>query len=290
MFIVSKYATKKGLLKYWIAGLLRKIPLRQAPKEVPYSCCFDRIYGYYTGQMNPSFDKKSSIQTIRERFDQDVERFSNLDTGQAAVMDAPLLLELISKLAVAVVPQAENLLDIGCGAGNNTIKIVREKRGLNCDLVDLSLPMLERAKERLEKEDAGTVRIFQGDFRTLDLPANHYDLIVAAAVLHHLRDDQDWVDGFSNLCSLLKPNGALFVSDLFSHEDETVHRTLWNRYGEYLKSRGGEEYRDRVFNYIEQEDSPRDLTYQIELLRKVGFRKIDILHKNSCFGAYAAIK
>jgi tRNA (cmo5U34)-methyltransferase len=33
-----------------------------------------------------------------------------------------------------------------------------------------------------------------------------------------------------------------------------------------------------------------DLTFQIELLRKTGFWKIDILHKNSCFGAYVAIK
>lgn len=240
--------------------------------------------------MKTPFEKKSSIQTIKERFDQDVERFSNLNTGQAATIDAPLVLELISKLAAAVVPHAENLLDIGCGAGNNTIKILREKPGLNCDLLDLSLPMLERAKERLAKEQTGTVRVFQGDFRTLELPENHYDLIVAAAVLHHLRDDADWAISFAKIHRLLKPGGALFVSDLMFHEEEAVHQAMWSRYGEYLKALGGEAYRDKVFDYIDAEDSPRDLTFQIELLRKTGFRKIDILHKNSCFGAYVAIK
>ncbi|MCB0197511.1 MAG: class I SAM-dependent methyltransferase [Anaerolineae bacterium] len=240
--------------------------------------------------MKTPLEKKSSTQTIQERFDNDVERFSNLDTGQQAVIDAPLMLDLISALSIQIVPHAQNILDIGCGAGNNTIKIVREKAGLNCDLVDLSLPMLERAEERLRQEETGAIRTFQGDFRSLDLPDDHYHLIVAAAVLHHLRDDQDWLDGFTKIYDLLKPGGALFVSDMFFHEDAVVHQVMWDRYGAYLSSLGGDEYRQKVFDYIDYEDSPRDLTYQIELLRKVGFRKIDVLHKNSCFGAYVAIK
>ena len=34
--------------------------------------------------------KKSTVDEIRERFDNDVERFSNLATGQSATIDAPL--------------------------------------------------------------------------------------------------------------------------------------------------------------------------------------------------------
>ena len=242
-----------------------------------------------TGMKTP-LGKKSSTQTIQERFDNDVERFSNLDTGQRAVIDAPLILDLISALSIQLVPHAQNILDIGCGAGNNTIKIVREKAGLNCDLVDLSQPMLARAEHRLSQENTGVIRTFHGDFRTLDLPQDHYDLVVAAAVLHHLRDDQDWLEGFSKIYSLMRTGGALFVSDLFFHEHEIVHQVMWDRYGEYLTSLGGEEYKQQVFGYIDIEDSPRDMTFQIELLRQVGFRKIDVLHKNSCFGAYVAIK
>jgi tRNA (cmo5U34)-methyltransferase len=33
---------------------------------------------------------KSSVDEIRRRFDADVERFSNLDTGQSSTVDAPL--------------------------------------------------------------------------------------------------------------------------------------------------------------------------------------------------------
>ncbi len=70
---------------------------------------------------------------------------------------------------------------------------------------------------------------------------------------------------------------------------------MWRRYGQYLAALkgGGEEgerYRETVFAYIEQEDTPRPLFYQLDLLRRAGFARIEVLHKNSCFAAYGAIK
>ena len=47
---------------------------------------------------------KSTVEQIRARFDNDVERFSNLETGQSATIDAPLVLELISQAATATNP------------------------------------------------------------------------------------------------------------------------------------------------------------------------------------------
>ena len=234
--------------------------------------------------------KKSTIEEIRARFDADVERFSNLETGQQAVIDTPLMLELISQAAARVKPDAGNLLDIGSGAGNNTISILRLLPGLNCDLVDLSLPMLGRARERLACENAGDVRIFHGDFRDAALPASHYDIIVAAAVLHHLRDDADWESCFRKIYGLLKPGGVFLVSDMVWSGSPALHALEWERYGTYLESLGGAEYRNKVFAYIDKEDSPRSVSYQLELMKKCGFEETDVLHKNACFAAYAGIK
>ena len=66
---------------------------------------------------------KSTVKEIKERFDNDVERFSNLDTGQIATIDAQISLELLTEAAKRNNPSAEYLLDIGCGAGNYTLKI-----------------------------------------------------------------------------------------------------------------------------------------------------------------------
>lgn len=240
--------------------------------------------------MNTPLEKKSTLKDIQERFDIDVDRFSNLETGQAATIDAPLAMELISQAAVSCTVKIRRVLDIGCGAGNNTIKLLQLIRPFDCDLVDLSLPMLERACARIAAVNTGDIRTLQGDFRTLELPEQGYDVILAAAVLHHLRDHQDWENVFGKIYRLTAPGGSVWITDLVSHETEQVHRMMWKRYGEYLSSLGGEEYRNKVFSYIDKEDSPRPVTYQLDLLHRVGFDHVELLHKNSCFAAFGAVK
>jgi tRNA (cmo5U34)-methyltransferase len=240
--------------------------------------------------MPTPLDKKSSTREIRERFDDDVERFSNLDTGQSATIDAPLAMELITQAALHTTANIGHVLDIGCGAGNNTLKLARGCGPFDCDLVDLSLPMLEAARRRIVEDNSGDIRLFQGDFRDIDLPEARYDVILAAAVLHHLRDDRDWERAFAKIFRLTAPGGSVWITDLVAHESGAVQELMWRRYGAYLGELGGEAYRDRVFAYIDREDSPRPLTYQLDLLRHVGFSQVDVLHKNSCFAAFGAIK
>lgn len=234
---------------------------------------------------------KSTVDEIRERFDSDVERFSNLETGQAATIDAPLAMELITEAAIVATPVISRVLDIGCGAGNNTIRLSRAYEGeFACDLCDLSRPMLERAQERVSAETEGEVRLFEGDFRILEFQESCYDVIFAAAVLHHLRDDADWETAFRKIHRILRPGGSLWITDMVAHESSKVHLLMWKRYGDYLEGLGGPEYREKVFDYIEKEDSPRPLTYQLELMRRVGFGSVEVLHKNSCFAAFGGIK
>lgn len=234
-------------------------------------------------------EQKSSVDKIKARFDNDVERFSNLDTGQTATIDAPLAMELITQAAFKSTGNIQKVLDIGCGAGNNTIKLSQYVSPFDCDLVDLSLPMLEKARERVSLVNPGKIRMFQSDFREIKLDQK-YDVILASAVLHHLRDDQDWESTFSKIYRLTAPGGSVWITDLVSHEIESVQSLMWKRYGEYLCSLGGEDYRDKIFEYIDKEDSPRPVTYQLFLLKKVGFHQIELLHKNSCFAAFGAIK
>jgi tRNA (cmo5U34)-methyltransferase len=55
---------------------------------------------------------KSTVEEIRQRFDADVERFSNLETGQSATVDAPLALALVAQAAAATTPNARHVLDV----------------------------------------------------------------------------------------------------------------------------------------------------------------------------------
>jgi tRNA (cmo5U34)-methyltransferase len=124
----------------------------------------------------------------------------------------------------------------------------------------------------------------------VDLEPESYDIIIAAAVLHHLRDDDDWESAFKKIYNLTAPGGSIWITDLVSHHIPAVHSLMWKRYADYLEALGGTDYRKEVFEYIEKEDSPRSVTYQLQLLREVGFRTVEILHKNSCFAAFGALK
>ena len=69
-----------------------------------------------------------------------------------------------------------------------------------------------------------------------------------------------------------------------------VQDLMGERYGAYLESLGGEEYRRKVFDYIDREDSPRPVAYQLDLLRRVGFSEVDLLHKSSRSAAFGGKK
>lgn len=233
---------------------------------------------------------KSTITEIRERFDKDVERFSNLQTGQQSTIDAEISLELITESAKRICPGAANLLDIGCGAGNYTLKMLAKLPELSCTLIDLSEPMLNRAYERVAKVTDKKINIINADIRDAYLQNEHYDIILAGAVLHHLREDADWEFVFKKLLNILKPGGCLMISDLVTQDTDVLNNYTWEKYGDYLEKLGGPDYRAKVLAYVEKEDSPRSLNYQLDLMKNVGFKSVEILHKNMCFAAFAGIR
>jgi tRNA (cmo5U34)-methyltransferase len=233
---------------------------------------------------------KSSVDDIRRRFDADVERFSNLDTGQSATVDAPLAMALVAQAAAATTPHARHVLDVGCGAGNSTLKLLEQRPNLDVTLIDLSQPMLDRATERVGRATTGSVRAVQGDIREVELPVQGFDIVLAAAVLHHLRTDDEWRAVFAAFHRALRPGGSVWVFDLVESSIPAVQRLQWRRYGEYLTRLKDDAYRDHVFAYVEQEDTPRPLLFQLEMLREVGFAQVDVLHKNVCFAAFGGVK
>src|ERR1700755_2128970 len=118
---------------------------------------------------------KSTVEEIRQRFDADVERFSNLETGQSDTADAPLALALVAEAAAATTPHARHVLDVGCGAGNYTLKLLEFLPNLDATLIDLSRPMLDRAAERVGRATTGRVVTVQGDVREVALGEGQAD-------------------------------------------------------------------------------------------------------------------
>lgn len=231
---------------------------------------------------------KASVDEIRARFDNDVERFSNLETGQVATQDAPLVMGMIAGAAARVTPDASRLLDLGCGAGNFSLKLAQVLPLKEVTLVDLSANMLDRAIERVGALGIAA-RAVQQDLRDLELEPESVDVVAAAAVLHHLRAEVEWAAVFRQLFGALRTGGSLWIWDLVAHDIPGVEAEMRAHWGAYLEGMKGPEYRDHVFAYTEYEDSPRSVAFQLHHLRAAGFAA-DVIHKNGCFAAIAAWK
>ena len=232
---------------------------------------------------------KATAEELRNKFDGDVERFSDLDRGHVAAMDSPLAMELIASAALAVTPHARRALDVGCGGGNYALKLLQKFPGLDLTLLDLSEGMLERAKERALAAGAGNVDTVQGDVRNF-IPHGGYQIIVASAVLHHLRGEDEWRQVFRRLYDALEPGGSFWIYDLVDHENPEIAEQMQKLHGDYLVAQGGEAYRELIFTRISEDDTPRSLQFQLNLLKERGFSRIDVLHKTARFAAFGAVK
>lgn len=246
--------------------------------------------------MSTETKAKLTVEQIRQRFDNEVERFSNLETGQTAVMDAPLMLDLVAQTAgVLHGQQAESappteILDIGCGAGNYALKLLQVLPGSNVTLNDLSEVMLQKAQERVQPQTAGSLTLIQGDIRQVEYGEDRFDVVTAGATLHHLRTDAEWEQVFAKIWRALKPGGSFWIIDLIEQSTPALQAMMWQRWGTYLSGLQGDAYRDKVFAYVDAEDTPKPLQFQLDLLRRVGFRHLEVLHKIACFAAFGGIK
>lgn len=90
------------------------------------------------------------------------------------------------------------VLDLGCGTGRHAVELAA--RGYEVVGVDLSLPMLERARSRAAAAGLEPRRIefLHGDIRTVDAPGTFDAAIAMFAVLGYLRTDADLSAALSN--------------------------------------------------------------------------------------------
>ncbi|MBB4037638.1 hypothetical protein GGR21_003558 [Dysgonomonas hofstadii] len=58
--------------------------------------------------------------------------------------------------------------------------------------------MLNKAFIRVSEQTKGKVGIIQGDIREVSLSKGSFDIILAGAVLYHLRENRDWEQAFKN--------------------------------------------------------------------------------------------
>lgn len=233
---------------------------------------------------------KSSPDSIRQNFDQQVERFSNIETGQTTAIDSPLCMELVARSAALLNPDAKRVMDLGCGGGNYAVRVTSLLPDVDCTLIDLSANMLAKAEERVLGNISGNVLAIQGDYRHIPLEENTYDVITAGTTLHHLREDEEWESVFTKVFKALKSGGTFWINDIVVGENDEINQMMLGGWLSMLKKQISPEEIEMYLERYESEDTPRTLSYQLDLMKKVGFSETIVLHKHFNFAAFGARK
>jgi SAM-dependent methyltransferase len=122
-----------------------------------------------------------------------------LYNGMMGDFDAPLF-------RAAGVTSRDRVLDVGCGTGRTTILAARRARDGHAVGVDLSAPMLERARRDADAEGIGNVAFEQGDAQVHPFPAGGFDVVLSRGGVMFFADH---VAAFANLRRALAPDGRL---------------------------------------------------------------------------------
>src|SRR5437868_8210667 len=109
-------------------------------------------------------------------------------------------------LRAAAIVEGERVLDLGCGSGQLTRIAAREAGSGRALGVDLSVPMLARARASAEAEGVGNVRFIQGDVQVHPFAEGEFDVALSRFGIMFFGDP---VAAFSNVGRALRSGGRL---------------------------------------------------------------------------------
>ncbi|WP_327411491.1 class I SAM-dependent methyltransferase [Streptomyces sp. NBC_01233] len=109
-------------------------------------------------------------------------------------------------LDAAAISESDSVLDVGCGTGR-TSRLAARRAGLGRALgLDLSGPMLGKARESALRERVENVSFVQGDAQVHPLQAEGFDAVISRYGMTFFTDP---VAAFANLHRALRPGGRL---------------------------------------------------------------------------------
>lgn len=109
----------------------------------------------------------------------------------------------------------DHILDIGCGAGQTTRDAARLAVAGNVVGIDISAPMIERARHVTEAEGLDNVNFQQADAETHHLPAECFDVAISRFGTMFFRDP---TAAFTNIACALRREGRLVMMVWQEHE------------------------------------------------------------------------
>lgn len=167
----------------------------------------------------------------------------------------------------------DTILDVGCGEGSLTRRILESVPGARITAVDASASMLETAGKRLEDE-AERVRLVRARLEEWR-PDGPFEAAYSNLVLHNLARERK-ARVLVRIRESLLPGGIFLWGDLIRYEDEELQEHFVGLRIRHARERGCDEELIRMnFEKEAEDDDPLTLPGMLEAGRGAGFSRAD---------------
>jgi tRNA (cmo5U34)-methyltransferase len=219
----------------------------------------------------PPADQAELFRRLAAGYDQAIRRYQ-------VAYDA--MLELSTDLARVAAPGKSRCLDFGTGTGAALPLLLRSFDQVVA--IDPGKPMLELARNRLNSTaDAvgDRVSFIEGTVQSRSasaLPDESFDAVHCSLVLMFVDGNARKLEVLEFFHRLLRPGGALVLSDIVVADDDTTERARFERWKEIMSHRGADD--EFVTSAVRQIDTAmhrRTVDQLLSLLGQAGFRGIE---------------
>lgn len=222
------------------------------------------------------------MSDLKKHFNQEAEAFD-----QQVLKNIPKYPEMLTALINAIPDNRTNpkILDLGCGTGNITLKVLERFPKAEVTCLDLSENMIQIAKEKLSEYDSITYVI--DDFTKTEI-TDKYDVILSSLALHHIPNDEKKEEMYKAIHDALIEEGVFYNADVVLGNSDYNNKLNEMIATEDMLNNGVT--KDEILEHKGKRDAndiPTSIYNHIKMLENVGFREIDIIWKyysNTVYG------
>lgn len=218
------------------------------------------------------------------------EEFNEFSKNYTAdmVKVVPYYLELLEQFSQNLPKDfnPKHILDLGCGNGNITFKLLERFPKAHYTLLDASEKMLELCKAQFGPFNKTYVQSYFQDYK---FPILQFDMVVAGFSIHHC-NAKDKQILLKHIYKSLIPNGVFICSDLMVDRNTKEHEFLLEFWKDFVLNSSDQETWEWLMEHYKTYDNPNSLNQQLKWLKQAGFTDFNISMHNTYWVHLKAFK
>jgi len=225
------------------------------------------------------------MSQIKNHFEEEASYYDEL-----ILKIIPYYPEMVQALVLAIhfsKNTALEVCDLGCGTGTISKHIVEKFKKATITCVDMAPNMLSIAKTKLK--GIPKTEFINANFYEFEFPKK-YDVVISSLALHHLVTNEDKINFYKKIYTALKPKGIFLNADVVLASDPKLQKQFMKKWIEFISRKNKKEEVKKCLTLYKKEDRPAKLIDQLNWLKKIGFKNVDVIWKYYNFGVYLGRK